>query len=152
MNRNLDQYALDRNIEIIKCEMPIAKLKGLYCDNVIYISDRIDTERELNCIVAEELGHYETSYGQILDQRCQKNKKQELRARRWAHEHLLRVEDIVAAYKASCRSLYEVADYLDVTEEFLLEAAESFGRRHGICKVIGNYAVYFEPLGVMEIF
>lgn len=150
MKSSLLKYALDKNIKIVQCELPVTTLKGLYCDNVIYISDRVKTEREQNCIVAEELGHYETSHGVIINQRCVKNKKQELRARRWAHEHLLNVEDIVRAYKYGCRSIYEVTEYLDVTEEFLHEALETFGRMYGACKVVDDCIVYFEPLGILE--
>lgn len=152
MIENLYQYALDKDIEIVQCKLPIAKLKGLYCDNVIYISDRVETERELNCILAEELGHYETTTGDILGQACTKNEKQELRARTWAHEHLLKVDDIVVAYKNGCRTVYDVSDYLDITEAFLLEACETFSRRYGVCKVIDRYVVYFSPLGIMEMF
>lgn len=152
MIKNLYQYALDKDIEIIECKLPITHLKGLYCDNVVYISDRIDTERELNCILAEEIGHFETSSGNILDQVCENNKKQELRARTWAHEHLLKIEDFIEAYRYGCRNQYELAEFLQVTEQFLIEAIETFKRKHGVCKVLGSYAVYFNPFGVMELF
>lgn len=152
MKSSLLKYASDKRIKIVRCELPVPNLKGLYCDNVIYISDRVKTEREQNCILAEELGHYETSHGVIIDQKSTKNKKQELRARRWAHEHLLRVEDIALAYKSGCRSIYEVAEFLDVTEDFLKEAAETFSKKYGICKVVDNLGIYFDPLGVIEMF
>jgi hypothetical protein len=152
MSKCLYQYALDKNIEIIKCIFPVKKLKGLYCDDVIYINSGIETERELRCVIAEELGHYETSQGNILNQSCLKNKKQEIRARKWAHEHLLEVEDIVKAYKNGCRSTYEVAEFLEVTEVFLLEACETFSRKYGVCKTIDRYVVYFDSLGVLEMF
>ena len=44
------------------------KIKGLYYDKVIAISRHIDTTAEKTCILAEELGHYYTSAGNILDQ------------------------------------------------------------------------------------
>jgi hypothetical protein len=152
MSKCLYQYALDRNIEIIKCAFPVKKLKGLYCDGVIYINSGIETERELRCVVAEELGHYETGQGNILNQKKLNNQKQELRAREWAHQKLICAKDLLAAYKYGCRSQHEIAEFLNVTDEFLVEAIASLSRKHGVCKVIDKYAVYFSPLGVMEIF
>ena len=34
------------------------KIKGLYGDGTIAVSTAIDTESELVCVVAEELGHH----------------------------------------------------------------------------------------------
>jgi Zn-dependent peptidase ImmA (M78 family) len=152
MSKCLYQYALDKNIEIIKCAFPVKKLKGLYCDGVIYINNGIETERELRCVVAEELGHYETSQGNILNQNIINNQKQELKAREWAHQKLICVEDLLLAYKHGCKSRHEIADYLYVTDEFLEEGIKSLSRKHGVCKVVDNYVVYFDPLGVMEMF
>ncbi len=152
MNKKLYQYSLENKIEIVTCKLPVRKLKGIYCDNVIYLDERIETEHEANCIIAEELGHHATSNGIILDQKHEKNMKQELRARKWAHDRLLKVEDLIEAHRAGCRSIYEVAEFLSVTEFFLLEAAQTFSREHSVYKTIDNYIVYFDPLGIMEIF
>lgn len=44
-----------------------------------------------------------------------------------------------------------MAEYLDVTEEFLSDALESYRKKYGTCKAIDNYIVYFEPhLGILE--
>lgn len=50
--------------------------EGLYCDDVIWINKAL-TEQRKACILAEELGHYETSVGDILDTNELKNAKQE---------------------------------------------------------------------------
>jgi hypothetical protein len=152
MSKCLYQYALDKNIDIIKCVFPVKKLKGLYCDGVIYINSGIETERELRCVIAEELGHYETSQGNILNQSTINNQKQELKARRWAYQKLICVEDLLFAYKHGCKSQFEIAEYLHVTEEFLVGAIASFACKFGMCCVVDNFVIYFEPLGVMEVF
>lgn len=125
---------------------------GLCNGNRIGISKSISTSKEKACVLAEEMGHYITSYGDITDQRSIKNQKQELRAREWAHQKLLLVDDFIAAYQYGCRSHYEVAEYLNVTLEFLTDALETFCRKYGVCKVFDNHIVYFDPLGVMEVF
>lgn len=56
-------------------------LKGLYYNGTIGIDKNIETDKEKACVLAEELGHYHTSSGNILDQGDVFNRKQELRAR-----------------------------------------------------------------------
>jgi hypothetical protein len=53
------------------------KLKGLYVDGNIALSDKLDTTNEKTCILAEELGHHYTTAGNILNQSNSNNRKQE---------------------------------------------------------------------------
>ncbi len=92
--------------------------EGLYCDNVIWISNRLSEARRV-CILAEEIGHYETSVGDILDQKDMNNAKQELRARKWACNKLLSFDMIIDAVSKGHSEIYDMADYLGVDEEFL---------------------------------
>lgn len=69
-------------------------IKGLYSDKVIWINKNIPTNDEKACILAEELGHYHTSSGNILDQSKISNRKQELRARTWAYERLVPLQKL----------------------------------------------------------
>ncbi len=53
------------NIEI--CDFNFTdNLKGLYVDGIIAVDTSIDYD-ERTCILAEELGHHYTTYGNILD-------------------------------------------------------------------------------------
>ncbi len=74
---------------------------------------------EKSCILAEELGHHYTTVGNILDQSSVSNRKQELRARMWAYNKLIGLMGIIKSYEHGCQSYHEMAEYLDVTEEFL---------------------------------
>lgn len=125
--------------------------KGLCKGNKIGISLKLKTNPEKACVLAEELGHYITNYGNIIDLRSVCNQKQELRARVWAHQKLILIDDFISAYKEGCRNQYELAEFLNVTEEFLVEAIETFERKHGPFYVQNNYVVYFRPLGVLEL-
>lgn len=103
-------------------------------------------------MLAEELGHHHTTVGNMLDQSDTGNQKQELRARIWAYNKLIGLNGIINAYRHGCCSLYDAANYLDVTEEFLSEALEYYKNKYGICTTIDNYVIYFEPsLGVFEL-
>jgi hypothetical protein len=87
-----------------------------------------------------------------LDQSTTSNIKQEKRARNWGYEALIEPEDFIMAYKNGCKNKFDVAEYLNVTEEFLLEAIKHFQEKYGPCYKMGRYLLYFEPLGVLKKF
>jgi hypothetical protein len=76
MYETLLQEAHEEEIEVV-CIPLHGKLKGLYSCNVIAINSNTATEAEKACILAEELGHYHTTVGDILDQSKTQNRKQE---------------------------------------------------------------------------
>lgn len=65
----------------------IGRMKGLYVDGTITLNSNIETDSEKACILAEEIGHYHTTTGNILDQSRIENVKQEKRARNWAYKN-----------------------------------------------------------------
>lgn len=128
------------------------KTKGLYCNGVIAINRNISSTTEKACILAEELGHYHTSVGNILDQSKLQNRKQELQARAWSYQKLVPLDKLVEAYKAGIKTRHELADFLEVTEVFLMAALQKYKEKYGIYCRIGNYYLCFEPLGIIENF
>lgn len=127
-------------------------LKGLYIDNCIAIDKNIPTSTEKACILAEELGHYFTTVGNILDQSEVSNRKQEQRARLWAYDRMIGLLGLIDCYKAGCRNRYEAAEHLGVTEEFFQETVDAYRRHYGQCTQAGDYVIYFEPrLAIAEI-
>lgn len=125
--------------------------KGLYCDGIVQIKKDLSCT-EKACILCEEIGHYETSYGNILDLKMARCLKQETRARRWAHKRLIPIEKIVEAFENSCRNKFELAEFLNVTEEFLEESVSTYHRVYGSYTILNDYyCVYFEPLGIMKL-
>ncbi|WP_419892847.1 ImmA/IrrE family metallo-endopeptidase [Oceanobacillus kimchii] len=134
-------------------EEPIkGKLKGLYSDNVIWIDKNLDNTKEKYCIMAEEMGHYHTSSGDILNQSKLSNRKQEVRARSWAYEEAVPLQKIVEAHKEFIRNKFELANFLDVTEEFLDQAILRYKEKYGDTVNLESYTICFEPLGVIEWF
>lgn len=128
-----------------KFDLSGTRFKGLYCDGVIVINQDIETNSERTEILAEELGHYHTTYGNILDLNNTENQKQELRARLWAYNKIIGLQGIVNAYKHGCSTLHDMADFLDVTEDFLSEALERYRSKYGRCTALGNFIICFEP-------
>ena len=80
------------------------------------------------------------------------NRKQELKARFIGYNIKIGLIGIVRAYESGCRNLYETAEYLDVTEEYLQDALECYKSKYGECVSVDNYAIYFIPsLMVLKI-
>ena len=99
---------------------------GLYADGCVWINQDMPTNRKA-CVLAEEVGHYETSSGDILDQTDTGNRKQELTARKWAYNKVVPEEEIFEAISAGYTEVWEIADHLDVDEQFLREALKYYG-------------------------
>ncbi|MGN7327913.1 ImmA/IrrE family metallo-endopeptidase [Bacillus pumilus] len=127
------------------------KTKGLYGDNVIWINQTLSSV-EKTCTLAEELGHHFTTYGNILDQSKLINRKQELRAREWGYKFLFPLEKLIEAQKIGIRSRFELADYLNVTEQFLEDSLKRYKEKYGLYKKIGKFTICFDPLGIVESF
>lgn len=129
MYETLLNEAHKERVEIVY--LPLAgNIKGLYHDNVIAVNSTLPTTAEKNCILAEELGHYHTSVGDILDQSILMNRKQEQRARRWGYERLVPLDRLTAAYRSGIRTCHEMADHFDVTEPFLISVLQYYMARY----------------------
>lgn len=136
---------------IIVREKPLIANKGRQKGNMIAIKKDIPSTVEKACILAEELGHFHTTTGTILDETILTNKKQELYARAWAYKKLIPLTKFITAHKNGITSRHDLADFFHVTEDFLEEAITYYFSKHGLSKKIGDYEVFFNPLQVKEI-
>lgn len=131
-------------------ERPFRTYDGRIKGNTIYLRQNMNTV-EKACVLAEEMGHHYTSVGNILDMSDTANRKQERQARMWAYNRLIGLCGIIKAYKAGCQNRYEIAEYLEVTEECLQECIECYRDKYGVYTAVDNYVIYFLPnLAVME--
>ena len=139
------------NNGLIVKEKPLKSSNGRINGNKIAIRQDIKTTVEKSCVLSEELGHHYTSVGNIIDMSDSKNRKQERQARLWGYNKLIGLTGIVNAYKRGCQDIPEMAEFLDVTEEYLKEAIDCYRDKYGVCTTIDNYTVFFIPyLTVME--
>lgn len=141
----LEHEAYEDGVDVVRYAFHSDRIKGLYCDGVIGINKGIKTRVEESCILAEELGHHYTTVGDIIDQKIDGNVKKENKARLWAANKKIGLTGIVAAYKYGCRNLFEMAEYLETTEEFLKEALDMYHSKYGLYTTVDNYIIYFEP-------
>ena len=124
---------------------------GLISGRRIAIRRNIETQAGKSCVLAEELGHHYTTTGDILDQNDIMNRKQEYRARLYGYNLKIGLSGLIRAYEAGCRNIFEIAEFLDATEEYLREAIQCYRSKYGICVAVDNYIIYFEPFAVMKM-
>lgn len=103
------------------------------------------TNAERCCTLAEELGHYHTTYGDITKCSTDSERKQEFKARIWGYDKLIGLRGIVSCHTAGCRNMTEMADHLNISEPFLSEALTYYKQKYGVHAVLDNYVIYFEP-------
>lgn len=141
----LENEAYKDGIDVISCDFDSSRIKGLYCNGTIGINNSIYTTTEKSCVLAEELGHHYTSVGDIIDLSDVQNRKQERQARLWAYNKQIGLYGLIRAFQHGCTSLHEIAEYLEVTEQFLHEAIECYRNKYGICTAVDSYVIYFIP-------
>ena len=137
-------YEADSTGIIVK-EKNIPGYGGRIYGNRIAIHDRLETTTEKACVLAEELRHYHTTVGDITDLSDSQNRKQERQARLWAYNKQIGLTGIIQAFEAGCQGIHEIAEYLEVTEEFLHEAIECYRNKYGVYTTLDNYIIYFIP-------
>lgn len=135
---------------LITKEKDLLANKGRIKGDRIAIKRDIPTLAEKSCVLAEELGHYYTTTGCILDQGTSENRKQKLKARMWAYDKQVGLSGLIDAFENKCETLHDMAEYLDVTEEFLIETLEAYTNKYGLSTKVGNYTIYFEPLWISK--
>ena len=111
----------------------------------VAIRSTIPTQTAKACVLAEELGHYFTSAGNILNQDSTDARKQERRARAWAYDLQVGLDGLIAAAEHGCTSDYEAAEYLDVPVQFLRDCINNYHQRFGTRTHYHGYTIELDP-------
>lgn len=133
--------------DIVIKEKPLQSSNGRIYNNRIAIRHDMNTVDKA-CTLAEELGHYYTTTGDIIDQTDVSNRKQEHRARMWAYSKLLPLQFFVLAFKHGCRSIHETAEFLEVSEEFLVDCINAYYSKYGPFLETNGYLFMFSETGL----
>lgn len=147
----LQDYAYKNGIEVTEKYFK-SKADGLCKGNKIGISKRLSTSVAKRCVLAEELGHYFTTVGDISDQSKIQNRKQERRARAWGYDRLVPLTLLIEAIDYPCQNRTELAEYLDVPEDYLMEALKYYKEKYGNYVRIKEHILLFEPLALIKAF
>ena len=138
-----DTLKMAGNLGLVVREKPLKSSDGRIYNNRVAIRRTIPTSVEKSCVLAEEIGHYRTGYGDITRLKSVSDRKQEYRARLYGYNLKIGLMGLIRAYKHGCHSLYEAAEYLDVTEEYLKEAIDCYKSKYGEYVEIDNYVICF---------
>jgi len=126
----------------------IGNTKGIYCDGVVILNKNCSTVEKC-CTLAEELGHYHTASANIIELDTMDKKKQELLGHRWGIEKLLpfhSIIDTIISYK--CDNMILLAELLEVTPEYLLEALTYYKQKYGAGIDYNGYSVVFTDISL----
>ena len=148
MNRleELEEEASSLAIEVIDTDIPVDGMNAAYLNlsGVARIFlQKSGTVRERACWIAEELGHHHTGEKQVLRYRSVNDWRAESCARRWAHMRLLSPDAIYTAAR-NTDDIFEIAEALDVSVEFLRESIDDFQSK-------GIWSSNFVSVGEIDI-
>lgn len=126
-------------------EMNFRHVKGLIKDRKIGIRKDIETSAEKADILAEEIAHWDTSEGNILDQTKTENRKQERIARILTYNGRVGLDGIIRAWEYGCQNNYEAAEYLGTHQRTFEEALKYYHEKYGVCVEHDGRTIIFEP-------
>jgi hypothetical protein len=148
-----EDYAKLNAIEVIDRELPCKKLKGLYVDRTVVLKPGMSSV-ERCCILAEELGHYATSKGNIVDYRVQRSRDQEHLARFWACERLITFRKLQESCCRCWPCMSALASFWNISDEFLRNACACFKKEYG-CELLtqdNEYRISLNPFSVAKAY
>lgn len=150
-------------MDVLETEIPNNKLKGLYkrdkhWPNGLVLVDEKSDHYLQNGIIAEEIGHHETSYGNLLGTYTQNTKdhvdklRQELRARRHGYKLAVPLEKLIKCYKQGIwGDLYEMCLSMQIDRSYFEKVIEDYQKQFGSYVEYDGYLINFKPLNIREV-
>lgn len=89
-------------------------------------SSKVKSVSDINVKFAHELGHCKTGSFYNKHSPFDVISKHEYHADKWAVQKLVPYNDFISACKRGCTEVWELADYFDVTEDFIRRAYEIY--------------------------
>lgn len=126
----LDKLAEDNDIEILKIKADKCRSMSLKTDSgkcYIGINKSHMTKAEETVCKAHELGHCETESFYNRYSRFDLVSRNEHRADVWAIKKLIDKSDILSAFKKGITEIWSLAEYFEVTEDFMRKACVYYG-------------------------
>lgn len=149
---HLEQTSRDEQILLFHSALPV---NGLYYskDNFTFITlnTHLDTDAKRCVTLAHELGHHYTHPPNLLIASKRTQDKYEHMATTWATNMLLPPFKLVEALKKGIRDVWDLAEYLGVTPEFIEQGLNLLQERYGQSVCINGCCLYFKPIEVHTI-
>lgn len=125
-------------------------ISGLYIADstgsppIILINGGLEPTKRL-CVLAEEAGHHYRSSGPALDKGDSTQRKNEQAGRDWACVALMPLERLVKSWCAGNTTVYDLAEDIGVTEDFLRSAIDYYHRKNGVLTTWKRWIIQFDP-------
>lgn len=126
-------------------EAPLQSGDGRCKGNRIAIRKDIPLMAKKADVLAEEMGHFHTTVGDITRMDYVNSSKQERAARLYGYNKRFGLRGIIEAYLHRCQNFHEAAEYLDISEDTFREGLECYRQIYGLGIMIDNYFIQFEP-------
>lgn len=125
-------------------------LSGIYFDYKIKLSHENDYYKNIE-VLAEEIGHYYTSDGNITNYKNINSMRQEVKARRFGVKLALPLESLIDCYeKGMWGDICSMCMHLEISVKYFENAVESYKEQFGSYVKYDGYLIEFEPLNIKE--
>ena len=141
----LQQTAADMGLEVLDYHFDSDRIHGLCCDHVIALNSQLPDSIARACVLEEEIAHYDLTVGDIIIESVPANSKQEHKARMLAYTRRVSLELLISSLRAGYRTASDIAEYMEVTEEFLTAAIEEYRAKYGHYVKVGDDWLMLEP-------
>lgn len=124
MNNDLYDFAEQLDITIFSFSLPNSKSLALEDDDTYYIGiddERLESSKDERVHIAHELGHCVTGAFYYENSPVDNRGKCEATADRWAVKKLINKDELKRQIKRGLE-IWELAEYFNVTEEFIKKA------------------------------
>lgn len=156
----LNNYDL---LKVKKVDLPNEEIKGYYRRNkkhpngIVLLNDNFDCYVQ-NGILAEEIGHHETTYGKILDayttdsQNHINDLRQELKARRRGYELAVPLQKLIDCYEhGTWGNVHNMCLSMEIDRSYFQKVIEDYKVRYGPFVECNGYVINFTPLDIEKV-
>lgn len=126
------------------------KLKGLCKGKIVYLNPN-QSMAQLPGTLGEEIAHYLTGVGDIVEQDNNEKRKQEQRARDLGATLVVSPLDYINCFNQRLSTRWECAEYLGITVETLNEATAAYSRLNDGKLNYDGHTIFFKPNGIIEV-
>nr|WP_039813787.1 hypothetical protein [Jeotgalibacillus malaysiensis] len=126
------------------------KLPGVIIDNFIAINRNLSMKAKY-FILAEEIGHYLTTNGDILNLKDIRHMKAEVVARRWGFHKVLSFDHLLECYDRSILTCDELCSHFELEPEHVNQVLKSYIDKYGPSVEHKGHLIQFDPLNIKKI-
>lgn len=145
------QEIFDEGISLVRLDgLPIRAFYVRAAERALIAVSTGIPEPDRVCVYAEELGHHHTSTGNLLRVCAREYERQERRARKWAYNRLVPLDEIGKAYFEQDADPDDMAEGLSVPRKYLDDAIRHYTDVFGVECHTDTYHFQFIPYLLIE--